>query len=272
MSHQHPADGDNAKNYELFRDSLSAVLVEKLSRPSGKPRRRRKPSRGSPGGGAGAGTGAGVGAGAEDPGQPEADPAEDLAEFIDYIASETFASLPQDLQSLTHYGWADSEALRERYGGPLTGADVPALAPSLSPSVADSLSAYGIATAAQGVPELLAPVVSAYIAGAVTPPPPPISTKAAAAGCELCGRDWIPLSYHHLIPRFVHAKAVKRGWHRPDELQNVAWLCGACHRFCHRFASHEDLARKYYTVELLLQQDEIVRFAEWVGKLRWKKK
>lgn len=75
---------------------------------------------------------------------------------------------------------------------------------------------------------------------------------------------------HHLIPRFVHAKVVKRGWHRPDQLQNVAWLCGACHRFVHQFANHEDLARHYYTVDLLLEQPEMVAWAEWVGRLRWK--
>ena len=261
--HEHPAEGENAKNYELFRDSLSAVLIEKLSRPSGKPRRRQRKASEKTGGD-----------NAEDPAPTsnDADAAEDLAEFIDYIASETFTSLPSDLQSLTHYTWDSAPSLRERYAGPFTGADVPDLLPSLDPSIADSLSAYGIATAAQGVPELLAPVVGAYVSAATTPPPPPITTKAAFDACELCGRDWINLTYHHLIPRFVHAKVVKRGWHRPDELQNVAWLCGACHRAVHRFASHEDLARHYYTVELLKQQDEIVRFAEWVGKLRWKGK
>ncbi|KAL2260574.1 hypothetical protein VTK26DRAFT_5369 [Humicola hyalothermophila] len=119
---------------------------------------------------------------------------------------------------------------------------------------------------------LLAPVLSSYIEAQTTPPPPPASTRALASACEICGRDWINLSYHHLIPRMVHDKVVKRGWHHPDDLQNVAWLCGACHRFVHRFAPHEELARRFYTVERLLEAEEVRRFAAWVGRLRWKKR
>jgi hypothetical protein len=68
----------------------------------------------------------------------------------------------------------------------------------------------------------------------------------------------------------VHDKVVRRGWHRADELQNVAWLCGACHRFVHRFRGHEELAREYYTVERLLGAEEVRAFAGWVGGVRWK--
>ena len=45
---------------------------------------------------------------------------------------------------------------------------------------------------------------------------------------------------------------------------------GACHRFVHHFAKHEDLARYYYTVDMLLEQPKIQEFAKWVGRLRWK--
>ncbi|KAI1463581.1 uncharacterized protein F4812DRAFT_446593 [Daldinia caldariorum] len=43
---------------------------------------------------------------------------------------------------------------------------------------------------------------------------------SAAEGCEVCGRDWVPLSYHDLVPRFAHGKAAKRGWHRAENLGN----------------------------------------------------
>lgn len=68
----------------------------------------------------------------------------------------------------------------------------------------------------------------------------------------------------------VHAKAVKRGWHREEDLNNVAWLCRACHSFVHRFKGHEELAREYFTVESLLGAEEVSRFAGWVGRVRWK--
>ncbi|KAK1766427.1 hypothetical protein QBC33DRAFT_541020 [Phialemonium atrogriseum] len=266
----HPQEGKYAKNYEQFQDALSAVLIEKISRPRAQPKRRAKSSKKGPP----------VEPSSEaDSNGPETD-AEELGEFIDYIASEIFSSLPEDLQGLEHHVWASSPALQERYALPLAADFVSsAVLPALDPSIADSLLAYGIITvppsatpddAQSSTTALLAPVLTSYVAAAAASPPPPISTKAQTTCCEICGRDWVNLSYHHLIPRMVHAKAVKRGWHRQDELQNVAWLCGACHRFVHRFASHEDLARRYHTVELLMQQAKIVAFAQWVGRLRWK--
>jgi hypothetical protein len=148
---------------------------------------------------------------------------------------------------------------------------ISSILPILDPAVDESLVAYGITDASRfGMHDLLAPVLNAYISTTTLPPPPPASTRGQVSACELCGRDWIPLTYHHLIPRMVHDKAVKRGWRRADELQNVAWLCGACHGFVHHFASHEDLVRRYYTVDLLLEQDDVVAFAQRVGKLQWK--
>ncbi|KAL2151294.1 hypothetical protein VTH82DRAFT_6392 [Thermothelomyces myriococcoides] len=274
-------------NYEQFRDALSSVLVERIATPFSKtkPKRRakrrsRKPTvSGSPPPPDGQDT---------DEAEPSAD---DLADFISYIAVPIFQCLPADLQSLAHHLWANDAALRDRYRLPLTVPRTADLLRTLDPSVTDSLAAYGFtepsssssssaAAAAEAVSdlpstaELLTSVVSAYVEAATTPPPPPRSTKARAQeeGCEICGRDWINLSYHHLIPRKVHDKVVKRGWHREDELENVAWLCGACHRFVHRFRDHEELARNYYTVDRLLEAEEVRRWAAWVSRVRWKAK
>lgn len=70
----------------------------------------------------------------------------------------------------------------------------------------------------------------------------------------------------------MHAKVLKRGWHTEDQLENVAWLCRACHSFVHRIASNEELAREFYSVERLLGREDILKFAGWVGKVRWKAK
>jgi ribosomal silencing factor RsfS len=95
-------------------------------------------------------------------------------------------------------------------------------------------------------------------------------TRDTVSACEICSRDWIDLTFHHLIPRFVHVKAVKRGWHTEDQLQSGAWLCRACHSFVHHVATHEELARAYYTVEKLLEREDVRKFGAWVGKVRWK--
>ncbi|KAK4157701.1 hypothetical protein C8A00DRAFT_11515 [Chaetomidium leptoderma] len=262
-------------NYEHFRDILSFFLIERIATPFSKPkpksRRRAKKSTPEP-----------VSSPPTDDINDADASADDLADFTSYIATSTFLALPADLQSLTHHGWAGSPSLQALYTLPLTTEQATPLLQTLDPSIPDSLATYGITSPlndddATSPPsnlpspfQFLAPVVSAYITTATTPPPPPSSTKDQAEGCEICGRDWINLSYHHLIPRMVHDKVVKRGWHRADELQNVAWLCGACHRFVHRFRGHEELAREYFTVERLLAAEEVRRFGEWVGRVRWK--
>ncbi|KAI0121687.1 YisB protein [Xylariales sp. AK1849] len=246
---------DQRKNYELLRESLSTVLIEKATKSEAKPRRRAKSKKPSK------------------PATPDDYPkdTEDLADFVEYIAADTFECLPDELKALEYYVYAKDADLQTRYALPLTGEDIATLMPSLEPSVSESLLTYGITDEdKQGVNEFLAPVLTAFLTSISTPPPAPITTKGKVTACELCDRDWINLTYHHLIPRFVHAKVLKRGWHRVEDLQSVAWLCAACHRFVHQFASHEDLARNFYTVDLLLEQEEVVQFAKWVGKLRWK--
>lgn len=278
---------DEKRNYELFRDCLATALLEKISEPQTKPRRRTKAkpkkktaisppfhndqtpkvekyeakildhSNKS------------LDSHMEQPKDDTTIQDDDLADFTDYIATEIYACVPPELKTIDYHDYIASPTLQTQYSLPLTGADISTHLPSLDPGISDSLSAYGITREEkQGIEEFLAPVLTAFLQALSTPPPPPSSTRADA--CEICGRDWINLSYHHLIPRFVHAKAVKRGWHREADLQNVAWLCGACHRFVHRFANHEELARRFYTVELLLGSEEVRRWAEWVGRLRWK--
>ncbi|AEO68058.1 uncharacterized protein THITE_160290 [Thermothielavioides terrestris NRRL 8126] len=273
-------------NYEQFRDILSSFLIERiaapLSKPKPKPKRRsKKPSSGPT---------------KSQADNAEAEPsADDLAEFTSYIATAVFLALPPDLQSLTHHAWADNPSLQALYTPlPLSAERTAALLQTLDPSIADSLAAYGLTSPPSPSPssspltpsshstllalslpstaEFLAPVLTAYLTATTTPPPPPCSTRAQVTACELCARAWVPLTYHHLVPRMVHEKAVRRGWHRAGDLQNVAWLCAACHRFVHRFRGHEELAREFYTVERLLAAEEVQRFVGWVGRVRWKKR
>lgn len=250
-------------NHDQFRDILSGALIEKIQKPR-KVRGSKQKKRGKP---------SDVGTAAVSNGEaaPEAD-AEELSEFSDYIASIVFKSLPPELQTITHHTWAESPRLQEDYALPLTSNDISEkITPTLDPEASDSLTTYGILTPpTEDTTTFLAPILTTYLTTATAPPPPPSSTRSRATECETCGRGWVPLTYHHLIPRFVHAKAVKRGWHREEDLQAAAWLCRACHSFVHRFAGHEALAREYYTVERLLAQEEVRSFAAWVGRVRWK--
>jgi hypothetical protein len=258
----------NEDNDERFRECTSSVLVEAISRQNHavKPKSKSKRQAARRGGLVLCDTDVDADKDGDLKGA-----ADDLADFIEYIASETYKCLPPELQTITYHTWTDNAALRSRYPLPVTHQRIPVVLPSLDPSIADSLVAYGIASPDGLTTDIiLARVLTEYLTASTAQPPPPSVTRRLVSACEICGRDWVNLTYHHLIPRMVHAKVVKRGWHRPDELQNVAWLCGACHRFVHHFAGHEDLARRFYTVELLLEQEDVVAFAKWVGRLRWK--
>lgn len=250
-------------NQDQFTDILSTALIEKLPKPNrgrgSKQRRRGKPPSAK----------AKIDSSRDE--TREAD-AEELSEFSDYIASIVFEGLPPELQTITHRVWAETPRLQEAYALPLTTSDVvDKITPALDPCVTDSLTTYGIiAPPAEDTSTFLAPILTAYLTTTTTPPPPPSVERHKATDCEICGRDWVPLTYHHLVPRAAHAKALRRGWHAEADLQAAAWLCRACHSFVHRLEGNEALAREYYTVDRLLARDEVRAFAAWVGRVRWK--
>lgn len=213
--------------------------------------------------------------------------AEDLADFIEYIAFELWPCLPLDLRTLNYAAIRNDEALSAKYAPPLPLSTLEEVAAVVPPSVFDSLAAYSLfpSTAHDSNNDdearspandvLFLPLLTAYTTPLTTPPPSVVLPSLPAqrsSSCELCARDWIPLTYHHLIPRSMHAKAIKRGWHQEWELANVAWLCRACHSFVHRVASNEELAREWYTVERLEEREDVQRFAAWIGSVRWKKR
>ena len=138
----------------------------------------------------------------------------------------------------------------------------------LPPSVIESIEVYTLVPSSLDIPNALASVIREYINSVSTGPPQWSGTRTTA--CEICQRDWINLSYHHLIPKQVHAKVLKRKWHEEWILNSVAWLCRACHSFVHRIASNEELAREWYTVELLLNREDVQDWAKWVSRVRWK--
>ena len=146
--------------------------------------------------------------------------------------------------------------------------DLEFLSSTVQLSVSDSLCAYGMIPDPSDVPRFLHQVFRDYIAAVTAPPPVWNETRATA--CEICGRDWIPLTYHHLIPKEVHAKVLKRKWHEDWMLNSVAWICRACHNFVHRMASNEELAREWYTVERILEREDVQNWARWAARLRWK--
>lgn len=183
---------------------------------------------------------------------------------------ETFSSLPQDLQTLSYQATQDDPRLAEKYTDPISPTTLDPIVTTIPLAIPDSLVTYALIPDPSFLPNFLASLLNPYISSVTTPPPSWSSTRASA--CEICDRSWINLTYHHLIPRQMHAKVIKRGWHEEWKLNSVAWLCGACHRFVHRIASNEELAKDWWSVERLLEREDVRAWAEWVGRVRWKAK
>lgn len=201
-------------------------------------------------------------------------------DFIKYLSSLVFPFLPSELRTLSYPKFRDSAALQDAYTTPLSSSTYEQLLSTIPPDAIDSLESYALLPANSDMHDanlLLTPVFTAYCTAVTLPPP--IWTTTRTTECELCERDWVPLTYHHLIPKSTHDRVRKRGWHDEDVLNSVAWLCRACHSFVHRMASNEELARYYYTVELIREggvdedeekAQEVEGWVKWVGRVRWK--
>ncbi|KAF2444104.1 hypothetical protein P171DRAFT_413871 [Karstenula rhodostoma CBS 690.94] len=272
---------DEQHNFETFRDCFSEPVLKALSKPIDKPKKKKRVPRKSKDGKTRvfrkeekAETRHAVST------EDDETSAEDLGEFIDYLSTLIFPSLPPDLRTLSYSKYRDNANLQNRYSTPLATSTETHLLNLIPPPALDSLSSYALLPSPPDPLDLhhfFTPVLSSYIATATAPPPIWSSTRTSA--CELCARDWIPLTYHHLIPKSTHDRVRKRGWHAEERLNSVAWLCRACHSFVHRLAGNEELARGFYSVELIVgggidgdsEKREVVEaWIRWVGGVRWK--
>ncbi|KAF5335773.1 hypothetical protein D9611_009682 [Ephemerocybe angulata] len=182
----------------------------------------------------------------------------DLSDFASYLAAEAWPVVPERFQKASY------EALTR---GDLGNLDVDELPlDALSTSFVDTLISYGQAEDTDDAVKFVRKVLGKYAEEATAPPPVWSSTRTKE--CEICERQ-VPLTYHHLVPRSVQTKALKKGWHTEAMLNKVAWLCRPCHSVVHRVASNEELAQSYHTVELLLEREDVQRWQRYASKQRF---
>lgn len=182
------------------------------------------------------------------------------------------------MRTLSYSKFKDSPHLQERYSTPLSAPCATESLNTIPPLAIDSLESYALLPPTSDPTDqhnFFTPLLTSYISAATSPPP--IWSTTRTAECELCGRSWIPLTYHHLIPKSTHERVRKRGWHTEDRLNSVAWLCRACHSFVHRLAGNEELAKGYYLMELIREggvegekREVVGKWIRWVGGVRWK--
>ncbi|KAF8063590.1 hypothetical protein FPV67DRAFT_253339 [Lyophyllum atratum] len=179
----------------------------------------------------------------------------ELDDFSSYLASESWSTLPESIRTASY----------ETRASVPTDIDTVPL-DSTSTSFTDTLISYGFALDHDESLKFLRKALANYLDDACAPPPVWSSTRTTE--CEICERE-VPLTYHHLVPRSTHTKALKKKWHTEAMLNSVAWLCRPCHSAVHHVASNEELAREYYTVDLLLQREDILKWRNYAAKQRF---
>lgn len=144
----------------------------------------------------------------------DSDDSDALDDFTSYLADEIWPALPPTLQRATHENRSQVPDVDDL---PLD---------SIPPSFSDTLVSCGLVPDADADSDsslrFLRRVLKDYVAEACAPPP--MWSKTRTTECEICERE-VPLTYHHLIPREVHDKVLKKKWHSETMLNSVAWLC-----------------------------------------------
>lgn len=182
---------------------------------------------------------------------------------------EIFESLPEPMKSLGPEPLVQEPDLEASCCDTMAEEAVDRAVTSLPASVHDTLVAYQVVDNIAESYIFLHQLLSEYIVAPYAESRHEETCATKACACELCDRSWIPLTQHHLVPRKVADKAVKRGWVGDSETKNLAWLCRACHSFVHRSTSHEELARNFRSVESLLEREDVIKFVHWIGRVRW---
>lgn len=227
---------DESDNFAAFLDSVSIAVVRKLAQPATKPKKQKAKKKketddvisieSSPSGG---------------------QDSDELREFVEvymtgicdcvissdtaekanihtylpqYLSEEIFNDLPETLRKISYAALQDDNTIAEKYALPLDSKIIETTVKTLPPSISDSLCSYGLINDSSDLDRFLDPILTGYLTAVTAAPPEftPAIASSRPAGCEICGREHVPLTYHHLIPRQVHGKAVKRGWHREWEL------------------------------------------------------
>lgn len=189
---------------------------------------------------------------------------------IQYLANEVYDGMPDHIRRRPRLNNEEVEQLLEE-------SSMAQLVAATPVAVIDSLQTYGLLDSGpETAPDFLTGIYTAYLNSLVDKPHTTDQGSAPArpAECELCGRDWITLTVHHLIPREMWPKAIKRGWivNEEEGHRRIAWICRACHNLVHRVASNEELARQYNSIELLEEREDVQRFVSWASRVRYKKR
>ncbi|NDW21240.1 hypothetical protein GTW09_06890 [Alteromonas hispanica] len=87
--------------------------------------------------------------------------------------------------------------------------------------------------------------------------------------CPCCKRK-TRLTFHHLIPKKMHRRPFFKKNYTKAQLQEGVYICRQCHSGIHRFYDEMMLAKRLSTLQLLLADEQLTTFFNWVAKQRVK--
>lgn len=83
--------------------------------------------------------------------------------------------------------------------------------------------------------------------------------------CQICERV-VRRTRHHVFPRETHKNLKKRGYDTASLSTTIA-ICRMCHSTIHRMFTNEELSEAYYTIDLLLENEQFFKYAKWAAHL-----
>ncbi|MFP7478053.1 HNH endonuclease [Terribacillus saccharophilus] len=73
--------------------------------------------------------------------------------------------------------------------------------------------------------------------------------------CELCGRDEVTLTEHHLIPKEMGGTFL-----------DTSMICIPCHKQIHALYTNEELAARLPSIEALRTDEKLSKYIKWIRK------
>ena len=86
-----------------------------------------------------------------------------------------------------------------------------------------------------------------------------------AGACQLCERT-MPLTDHHLFPRQIQKKYIRRGLMQGNDRARVLRCCRQCHNTIHKLFDHDELASSLNNREALLGDEKIQKWVSYAQK------
>ena len=83
--------------------------------------------------------------------------------------------------------------------------------------------------------------------------------------CHICNRE-IELVEHHLIPKTVQKENWFKNNFRAEQFEEKIMVCVDCHNAIHKFHDSRELGQNINTLEKILADDKIVKFAKFAAK------